>query len=171
MKPAEAIENARRIGGRFRLSVECGVWNLKCAARDWNPVRCGHRALHGALRIRRRLARVGAGSARDVEDAVPYEAPSKTKRRAGTCAPPFHRLNAAAHGWPPYHGNDRIRRRSACFGAGSAQDVEDAVPYEAPLKTKRRAGTCAPPFHHLNAAAHGWPPYNGNDRIRRRSAR
>ena len=106
------------------------MWSLKCAARDWKPALCGHRALHGALRIRRRSARVGAGSARDVEDAVPYEAPSKTKRRAGTCAPPFHRLNAAAHGWPPYHGNDRIRRRSACWVSLSCRTT-DGRPYGA----------------------------------------
>ena len=48
----------------------------------------------------------------DVEDAVPYIAPVASGCRAGTCAPPFHRLIAAAHGWPPYGGADRIRRCS-----------------------------------------------------------
>ena len=41
------------------------------------------------LRIRRRTARVGADSARDVEDAVPYEALSKIVRRAGCLLPPL----------------------------------------------------------------------------------
>ena len=35
-----------------------------------------------------------------------------------------------------------------------------------PFRSGCRAGTCAPPLHCLDAAAHGWPPYVRKNRIR-----
>ena len=37
--------------------------------------------------------------------------------------------------------------------------AEGGGPYEDPLRSGCRAGTCAPPFRCLHTAAHGWPPY------------
>ena len=48
--------------------------------------------------------------------------------RAGTCAPPLPCRYAAAHGWPPYSGCDRVRRRAEQFQNHAARTT-DGRPY------------------------------------------
>ena len=105
------------------------------------------------------IVQIRDDSARAAEGGGPYEDPLRSGCRAGTCAPPFRCLNAAAHGWPPLRECGADSPGIVQIRDESARAAEGVGPYEDPLRSGCRAGTCAPPFRCLNAAAHGWPPY------------
>ena len=72
-------------------------------------------------------------SALAAEGVGPYEDPFRSGCRAGTCAPPFRCLNAAAHGWPPYAGWDADSPENGNPSGAFCRVVEDADPYETGL--------------------------------------